>query len=80
LARKRLAPGGNAVELKDEDIETLCYRPGPDEVDGLSKMAICLHHKPTGIRVVCDDYPSQVKNKEAALVQLAEELRKSQAT
>jgi protein subunit release factor A len=71
-----LASEGSAVELRDEDIETLCYRPGPDEVGGMSKMAICLHHKPTGIRVVCDDHPSQVKNKEAALMQLAEELRR----
>lgn len=66
----------DAVELKDEDIETLFYRPGPDELGALSKMAICLHHKPTGIRVVCDDYPSQVKNKEVAMEQLAEELKK----
>lgn len=64
------------VELKDEDIETLFYRPGADEVGAFSKMAICLHHKPTGIRVVCDDHPSQVKNKEVAMEQLAEELRK----
>ena len=68
--------GGDAVELKDEDIETLCYRPRPDEVGGYSKMAICLHHKPTGIRVICDDHPSQVKNKETAMEQLAEELKK----
>jgi protein subunit release factor A len=51
-------------------IETLVSRaPGPDGPAN-SDSAVCVVHTPTGLEIVCDDFPSQIENFIAAAIRL----------
>ena len=59
--------------VADHEIETLTRRPNPDEP--LLDTAVKLVHRPSGVEIVVEEFPSQIKNKAIALVRLLKELR-----
>ena len=53
----------------DGTVEALVFRPSGAS-PGTSETRVRLVHKPTGIEIVCDDFPTQIENYTAAAIRL----------
>jgi hypothetical protein len=57
--------------FRDGEVETFVRRAGdPGELPGEADATVCVVHRPTGIEVSCDSYPSQMQNKLIAMLRL----------
>ena len=56
-----------------DEVQTLTFRANAGQP--AQDAAVKVVHNPTGAEVVCNDFPSQIKNKSIALISLVEQLR-----
>jgi protein subunit release factor A len=64
--------------FEKDEIETLCgWEPGRGVMVRAGAAAIKVVHRPSGLEGVSDEYPSQIRNKAAALLQLLRKLHDS---